>query len=314
MNASKLLGKVKLGWAKHGSTITFVLGIAGAVGAGVLGAFGAIETKKIIDQKDEEVTRIKEQVGKPMMVNGEEKTYTEEDAAHDLKITKRETVGGVVKAMGPAVGLGLASVGMLVYSHMNNMGKIAGMTAYASALEQQAERAKALLAKEVGEEKADILMAGYHTEEHVVEKVNEETGEVTQSVEEFLVKDLDAPGDGICTITFHKGMWEWSENYDRNVSMVKLRMREYQTRMDKFGAVTIDYLMDCFEAPCEDRHGYDHICGNLWEPGKLIEYTILPPLGPDDYDVTFIVKTDGIILKKIDKAREDYEKKVRLRS
>lgn len=304
------MSKVKLGWSRHGATITFVAGVAGAIGAGVMGAFGALKAKKIIDQQDAEKTRINEQIGKPMMINGEETTYTEEDAAHDLKIVKRDTVVGVAKAVGPAVGLGLASVGMLTYSHVNNMGKIAGMTAYASALEQQVQRGRELLANEVGEENADMLMAGYHKEKKVTEKVDEETGEVTETVEEVLVRDLDVPANGVFTFTFRKGWWEWSANRDRNLSIVKLRMRELQTTLDKNGAATLDNMMDIFEVPQEDRHGWDHVCGWIWEPGKVLDYEIMPATSYDDYDITFIIRTDGVILKKIDDARKEYERRI----
>lgn len=309
-----LMGKIRVGWNRHGGTITFIAGVAGAIGAGVLGAFGAIKAKKIIDQQDAEVTRIKEQVGKPMMVKGEETTYTQADADHDLKVVKKDTIIGVVKATGPAVGLGLASIGMLTYSHVNGMHKLSGAVAYASALEQaldrQVARDRAILAREVGEEKADMLMAGYHKEEQVVEKVDEETGEVVTTVEEVLVRDLDIPEDGVFTFTFKRGWWEWSPNRDRNLAILSFRMRETQTRLDKTGQATIDNMLEIFEAPSEDRHGWDHVCGWIWAPGKEIEYEILPPTSFDDYDITFRVKTDGIILKKIDKARQEYESRI----
>ena len=316
MNAmiAKALGNFSLFWKAHGSTVCLVAGMTGAVGAGVLGAKGWHETKMLIDKKNEEMNRVNKMAEEKAMVTVDNvlREYTEEDKQKDIQKIQRSTIKGVAKAMGPAIGLGIGSLTLIGCGYGQVRGQLAGMTAYASSLETVIQQRDLMFRKELGDEKVDQLYAGYRTEMKEVVTEDPKTGEKKVTLEEQLVKELDIPTDNVFRFKFKRGCHEFRPGCrEMNLSTLSIAQNCLTDLLVQRQYIYVEDIWDSLGTAPDDRSGIGQVCGKVYDPAKIpeenrVEFIYDPYEDPQSDEISFTVKLDGIILKRIQEVRKDY--------
>lgn len=306
----KLGGKIALGWRAHGATITFVGGMVGVAATAVLAAKGWVECKRIIDHKAEEVDRINGEVGKVLtMDDGSERLYTEEDAKHDLKATKRSMIFGCGKALAPAALVGAATMCGFGYSHMNLKGQLASSMAYAGAIETQLSNYRVRWQKEAGVEKEQRVWDGVRTETVVEDVVNQETGEVTTVVDDKVVRDADikVPSNGEFIVTFGRGCHGFNETRrELNLTQARFNIDNLDNRLQIRDFTDMREVYDEFGVPADKREACETVTGWVREnKDSHIRWEIIDPIDPNDPEVMIRFKTDGLILRRLAELRAE---------
>lgn len=315
LNMTRMIGSLSMFWKSHGPTICVGAGIAGAVGAGVLGAKGWHEVKLIADHKVEEMDRINKMVENHDLVNinGVEREYTEEDKQRDLAVIQKSTIKETVKSLAPAVGLGIASAGLIIGGYAGRTHQLTSAVAYASSLETIMQQRDKIFRKEFGDEKVDMLYAGYRKETEEVVTKDPETGKEIITLEERLKKELDIPNDNIFRFKFKRGCNEWTPGCrDLNLAKVSIAERNLTDLLCTRRFVLVEDICDALGIDPDERTGAGQICGKLYDKTKLPEENRIvlkvdPFDDPMSDEINLIFECDGIILKGIGKnKREKY--------
>ena len=306
--AGKLGGQIRLFWKANGATVSFVTGLTGSIASGVLGARGWVKAKDIIDEKEQQVSEINSKIGQEIQVSDTEtKVYTEEDAKKDLTKVRKQTIIGVSKAMGPSIALGGFSAGLLTYSHMNLKGQVASIGAYATAIESQLSNYRVRVAKKIGAEEEEMLYNGVRKETIAETVVDPETGETTVKVDEVLKKDMDIPIDGVFTFEFNKDCLEWRPNRTYNLQVLSIAFSNLTDRLHVHGFVELREIYEELGIPVKDRADCQTIVDCVAkDKDSHVEYSVIDyGLDPNDPDIVFTVKTDGLILNKIKEIKKN---------
>ena len=115
-NVTRSLHKVGFKLKKHSPEILAVVGVVGTVASVVLACKATLKVNDVIDEAKDVVEKIHEGVEQEKhTADGE--LYTQEDANKDLAIVYVQTGWKFVKLYGPAVALGIASVGCMLASN-----------------------------------------------------------------------------------------------------------------------------------------------------------------------------------------------------
>lgn len=111
--ASRAFHKVGFKFKKHSPEILIVAGTVGVVASAVMACKASTKLERVLNETKEKAEAIKEAPTKPELAG----KYTEEDSKKDLARVYCQTGGTLVKMYGPAVLLGVASLGCIITSH-----------------------------------------------------------------------------------------------------------------------------------------------------------------------------------------------------
>lgn len=119
---TRTLGRVGLKLKKHSPEILVIAGTVGAVTSAVLACKATTKINPILEEAKYKVDTIHEAVERGTVVadqNGElvEVSYSAEDSKKDLAIVYTQTCLDFIKLYGPAVALGLTSIGCILASN-----------------------------------------------------------------------------------------------------------------------------------------------------------------------------------------------------
>lgn len=118
LDVSKLTRRInKVGFVvkKHSPEILVVAGIAGTVASTIMACKATTKVSTIMNESKEQINQIHDCMGnEDLKASGK---YTEEDGKKDLVIVYTQTGVKLVKLYGPAVALGILSVGCILTSH-----------------------------------------------------------------------------------------------------------------------------------------------------------------------------------------------------
>ena len=126
MSLKTVISKGGLKIKKYSPEILMVAGITGVVGAAVLACKATLKCEELIDEHD-----AKMEAANKARDTIEEEKYSAEDYKKDVVVIKVQTAVNFAKLYGPAVTLGVASIGCILGAH-NIMKKrnVALMAAY----------------------------------------------------------------------------------------------------------------------------------------------------------------------------------------
>lgn len=112
-NVSRSLGRARLTVKKYSPEILLVSGIVGVVATTVMACKATTKVSTIIDDAKKQIDTVHEVLETPEL----EGKYTQEDSKKDLTIIYAKTGLELVKLYGPAVLMGVASIGCILTSH-----------------------------------------------------------------------------------------------------------------------------------------------------------------------------------------------------
>lgn len=261
---SRSLHKVGFKFKKHSPEILVVAGVAGIVTSTVMACKATTKVDDIVDEAKETIDKIHNSVNKGLHTSdGEE--YTEEVANKDLAIVYIQTGVKFVKLYGPAVALGVASIGCMIGSNRilrkRNVALAAAFKAVDTSFKEYRGRLIDRFGKDLDKELRFNIKAKEVEEQIIDENGNETT--VTKTVE---VIDPNT-AHSLYSVVWCEGSNGWTRNAELNKVFLIQQQNYANDRLKMNGVLTLNEVYDMVGAP---RTAYGQIAGWVWtEDGTI---------------------------------------------
>lgn len=247
---SRSFHKVGFKLKKHSPEILVVAGVVGIVASTAMACKATTKVNDIVEEAKETVDTIHDSVGKGLHTSdGEE--YTQEVANKDLAIVYVQTGWKFVKLYGPAVALGVASIGCMIGSNQILRKRNVALAAAFTAVDTSFKEYRGRLIDRFGKDLDRELRFGIKAKE-VEERVVDEHGNETTVTKTVEVIDPNVT-HSMYSIVFCEGNTGWTKNAELNKVFLiqqqnwandKLRLKGYLTLNDVYemvGAPTTAY-------------------------------------------------------------------------
>lgn len=132
---------------KHSPVIMVATGTVGVVAAGVLACRATLKMDEILKEAEADKAKIEK------AETEHSDKYSPEDAAQDRKLSRVKLAITIAKAYGPAVALGVASIGLIAGSHIILSRRYAGVTAAYAAVDKAFKEYRQRVIADQGEAK-----------------------------------------------------------------------------------------------------------------------------------------------------------------
>lgn len=252
---SRSVHKVGFKFKKHSPEILAVAGVVGIVTSTVMACKATTKVNDIVDEAKETIDKIHDSVGKGLHTSdGEE--YTEEVANRDLAIVYVQTGWKFAKLYGPAVVLGVASIGCMVGSNhilrKRNVALAAAFKAVDTSFKEYRGRVIDRFGKDLDRELRYNIKAK-EVEETVIDENGKETT-VTKTVD---VIDPNAAHD-IYSIVWQEGNEGWTKSAELNKFFLIQTQNQANDKLRLNGILTLNEVYDMLGAP---RTKYGQLAG-----------------------------------------------------
>lgn len=144
---SRTVGRTILQTQKHSPALLFGTGIAGMVAASVLACRATLKLEEVLDEIELDKSKANR------LINNKHPDYSEDDYKKDMLYLQVRSVVKVCKLYAPAIGVGLASVGMLAQSHNILTKRNAALVAAYSVLEKSFNDYRDRVREDLGEDR-----------------------------------------------------------------------------------------------------------------------------------------------------------------
>lgn len=252
---SRSVHKVGFKFKKHSPEILAVAGVVGIVTSTVMACKATTKVNDIVDEAKETIDKIHDRVGKGLHTSdGEE--YTEEVANRDLAIVYVQTGWKFAKLYGPAVALGVASIGCMVGSNhilrKRNVALAAAFKAVDTSFKEYRGRVIDRFGKDLDRELRYNIKAK-EVEETVIDENGKETT-VTKTVD---VIDPNIAHD-IYSIVWQEGNEGWTKSAELNKFFLIQTQNQANDKLRLNGILTLNEVYDMLGAP---RTKYGQLAG-----------------------------------------------------
>lgn len=282
--ASRTLHKVGFKFKKHSPEILAVVGVTGTIASGVLACKATLKVNDIVDEAKETIETIHDAVENHRHTSdGEE--YTEEVAKKDLTIVYIQTGVKFVKLYGPAVALGVASIGCMIGSnHILRKRNIALAAAF-KAVDTSFKEYRGRLIDKFGKDLDRELRFGIKAKE-VEETVVDEDGKETTVKKTVEVADPNVT-HSIYSIPWYEGNAGYTKNAELNKVFLIQQQNYANDKLKLNGILTLNEVYDMLGAP---RTKYGQIAGWVYTEDcsagdNFVDFGIFDPnnLGACDF-------------------------------
>ena len=263
-SVSRSLYKVGFKLKKHSPEILIVTGVIGIVTSTVMACKATTKVNDIVDETKDMVDKIHDAVeNKKHTSDGEE--YTQEVANKDLTIVYAQTGLKFVKLYGPAVAIGIASIGCIVGSNHILRKRNVALAAALTAMETSFKEYRGRLIDRFGKDLDRELRFGIKAKE-VEEKVVDEKGKETTVTKTVEVVDPNAI-HSIYSVVFCEGNSGWTRNAELNKVFLIQQQNYANDKLKLNGVLTLNEVYDMIGAP---RTAYGQIAGWVYTDDSSI--------------------------------------------
>ena len=263
-SVSRSLHKVGFKLKKHSPEILIVTGVIGIVTSTVMACKATTKVNDIVDETKDMVDKIHDAVeDKKHTSDGEE--YTQEVANKDLTIVYAQTGLKFVKLYGPAVAIGIASIGCIVGSNHILRKRNIALAAALTAMETSFKEYRGRLIDRFGKDLDRELRFGIKAKE-VEEKVVDEKGKETTVTKTVEVVDPNAI-HSIYSVVFCEGNSGWTRNAELNKVFLIQQQNYANDKLKLNGVLTLNEVYDMIGAP---RTAYGQIAGWVYTDDSSI--------------------------------------------
>ena len=263
-SVSRSLHKVGFKLKKHSPEILIVTGVIGIVTSTVMACKATTKVNDIVDETKDMVDKIHDAVeNKKHTSDGEE--YTQEVANKDLTIVYAQTGLKFVKLYGPAVAIGIASIGCIVGSNHILRKRNIALAAALTAMETSFKEYRGRLIDRFGNDLDRELRFGIKAKE-VEEKVVDEKGKETTVTKTVEVVDPNAI-HSIYSVVFCEGNSGWTRNAELNKVFLIQQQNYANDKLKLNGVLTLNEVYDMIGAP---RTAYGQIAGWVYTDDSSI--------------------------------------------
>lgn len=263
-SVSRSLHKVGFKFKKHSPEILVVAGVVGIVASAAMACKATLKVNDVVDEAKDTIEKIHDGVENHKHTSdGEE--YTQEDANKDLAIVYTQTGLKLAKLYGPAVILGIASIGcMLGSNHILRKRNVALAAAF-KAVDTSFKEYRGRLIDRFGKDLDRELRFNIKAKE-VEEKVVDENGNETTVTKTVEVADPNVT-HSIYSIVFCEGNSGWTRNAELNKVFLIQQQNYANDKLRLNGILTLNEVYDMIGAP---RTSYGQLAGWVYtEDGSI---------------------------------------------
>lgn len=255
---SRSFHKVGFKFKKHSPEILAVAGVVGIVTSTVMACKATTKVNDIVDEAKETIDKIHDSVGKGLHTSdGEE--YTEEVANKDLAIVYVQTGWKFVKLYGPAVALGVASIGCMVGSNRILRKRNIALAAAFKAVDTSFKEYRGRVIDRFGEDFDREMRFGIKAKE-VEETVVDENGNETTVTKTVNVVDPNVAHD-IYSIVWQEGNEGWTKSPELNKFFLIQTQNWANDKLRLNGRLSLNEVYDMLGAP---RTKYGQFAGWIY--------------------------------------------------
>lgn len=261
---SRSLHMVGFKFKKYSPEILVVTGVVGIVTSTVMACKATTKVNDIVDEAKGTIDKIHDSVDKGLHTSdGEE--YTQEVANKDLTIVYVQTGLKFAKLYGPAVILGVASIGcMLGSNHILRKRNVALAAAF-TAVDTSFKEYRSRLIDRFGKELDRELRFGVKAKE-VEERVVDENGNETTVTKTVEVVDPNKV-HSLYSIVFCEGNVGWTKNAELNKVFLIQQQNYANDKLRLRGYLTLNEVYEMVGAPAT---AYGQIAGWVYtEDGSV---------------------------------------------
>ena len=261
---SRSLHKVGFKLKKHSPEILVVAGVAGIVTSTVMACKATTKVNDIVDEAKETIDKIHDSVNKGLHTSdGEE--YTEEVANKDLTIVYVQTGWKFIKLYGPAVALGIASVGCMIGSNRILRKRNVALAAAFKAVDTSFKEYRGRLIDRFGKDLDRELRFGIKAKE-VEECVVDENGNETTVTKTVETIDPNT-AHSLYSVVWCEGSNGWTRNAELNKVFLIQQQNYANDKLKMNGILTLNEVYDMVGAP---RTAYGQIAGWVWTEDSTV--------------------------------------------
>lgn len=238
-NVGRTMSRVGLKMKKHSPELLVAAGVVGVVASTVMACKATLKVNEVLDEAHENIEKIHTATETGVTEAGTE--YYEEDSKKDLAIVYTQSGMKLAKLYGPAVVVGVVSVGCIVASHrILRKRNIALAAAYAT-VDRGFKEYRGRVVERFGEELDRELKHNIKAKEIEEKVVDENGGEkiVTKTIQTAEVdhnKAYDRFFDETCT--------GWTRNAEDNLTFLLCQQNYANERLQAKGYL---FLNDVYE-------------------------------------------------------------------
>ena len=261
---SRSLHKIGFKIKKHSPEILVVTGVIGIVTSTVMACKATMKVNDIVEETKKTIDTIHDSVGKGLHTSdGEE--YTQEVANKDLAIVYTQTAVKFVKLYGPAVAIGVASIGCMIGSNHILRKRNVALAAAFTAMETSFKDYRGRVIDRFGKELDKELRFGIKAKE-VEETVVDENGKETTVKKTVSVVDPNT-ARSIYSVVFCEGNAGWTRNAEMNKVFLIQQQNYANDKLRLNGFLTLN---DVYEMIGAQKTAYGQIAGWVYTEDSSI--------------------------------------------
>jgi hypothetical protein len=230
---------------QHSPEILVAVGIVGTVTSVVLACKATLKVNDVVEEAQETIEKIHDGVEQHKHTeDGVE--YTQEVANRDLAIVYGQTAWKFIKLYGPAVLVGVASVGCLVGSTLILRKRNIALAATVTALDTSFREYRGRLIERFGEDLDRELRFNIRAKE-IEETVVDEDG--NETVVKKVVHEVDPNAHSMYSVFFDDGNIGWSKNPELNKVFLIQQQEAANYRLKTEGFLPLNEVYKMIGAP-----------------------------------------------------------------
>ena len=247
--------KVGFKLKKHSPEILVVAGVIGTVTSAVMACKATLKVNDVIDETKETIEDIHYCVGKGLKTSdGEE--YTQEVANKELTIVYIQTGWKFAKLYGPAVLLGVASIGCMVGSNQILRKRTIALGAAFTAMDRSFKEYRGRVIERFGKD-LDRELRFNTKAKQIEETVVDENGKETTVTKTVEIVDPNV-AHSIYSVVFCEGNTGWTKNAELNKVFLLQQQNYANDKLRLNGVLTLNEVYDMIGAP---RTAYGQLAG-----------------------------------------------------
>jgi hypothetical protein len=230
---------------QHSPEILVAVGIVGTVTSVVLACKATLKVNEVVEEAQETIEKIHDGVEQHKHTeDGVE--YTQEVANRDLAIVYGQTAWKFIKLYGPAVLVGVASVGCLVGSTLILRKRNIALAATVTALDTSFREYRGRLIERFGEDLDRELRFNIRAKEIEETTVDEDGNE---TVVKKVVHEIDPNAHSMYSVFFDDGNIGWSKNPELNKVFLIQQQEAANYRLKTEGFLPLNEVYKMIGAP-----------------------------------------------------------------
>lgn len=258
-NVARTASRVGFKLKKHSPEILVVVGVVGVVASTVMACKATLKVNEVLDDANADIEKIHAAVEAGHTEAGAE--YDEAEGKKELAIVYAQSGVKFAKLYGPAVVLGVVSVGCIVASHRILSKRNVALAAAFASVDRGFKEYRGRVIERFGEEMDRELKYNIKAKE-VEEKVVDENGNekiVTKTVQ------VGEPERSPYTKCFDEYCTGWTKNSEDNLTFLMCQQNHANERLQAKGHL---FLNDVYEMLGINKTKAGQVIGWHWIKGK----------------------------------------------